>query len=411
MEVTKLNKFQGFTTLRYLLVLVQIVILVQFGTKSARAAPPEEATNVEFSFDFSRGARLPVIAWKGLGDTGVFAVRFRLLTDPPVDLSPRIVKAPSIATDADLLAVGKKYELRVLNIDTGQFAKTTFNTSQGQPKTVFSGAEKAGSSKLIFFLRRTFHGDEDAEPALLTFTKEIDSGPTYALDFALGVRSDVPRYFGSPQRETTYSILPEASVEGRLGSNQVAEDAWRFRLGLLHLINFQKKEDTFFAPRGSIISNISWKYETDQAWRTEKMLAEWFVTPVYLRAAIGQFQQSKTLPNIQFTFRPGFGLEAGGTIQHGPSKEENGTLLRGRVLAGILVRFNHLGSLLQSIDLTADNALYYLPLEGESHNLFTAGIAFNFNKTFSLNFKYKAGEDAPNFQRIDTIEGGIGLKF
>ena len=92
---------------------------------------------------------------------------------------------------------------------------------------------------------------------------------------------------------------------------------------------------------------------------------------------------------------------------------KNDTVLRALVRAGVLVRINKVSDLIKYIDFTAENSWYYLPLEngGETHNLFLAGVSFNFSRTFSLDFKYKIGEDAPNFQRIETFEGGIGLKF
>jgi len=253
-------------------------------------------------------------------------------------------------------------------------------------------------------LRRDISGPLSDEAAAFSFLNTKGEGTVFSADFALrkGFRPVTRRF-------TTFS--PVLSLEGHVSSDDSeSEDAWRLRVS--------SEIDAPLGRRSSYYALLSLKFEGDRDLDTQKLIGEFLFTPTVFRSFLGQaYPTTHDKPNapIRFRLRPIAVIEAGRTLKKGGSAEADDTVLRlllrakGEVFLPGVAR--SLG--IEDAFLYANNALYHLPLEDEdrTHNFLVTGIEFRFSEFVSLGLTYKNGESAPNFNKIETFGGTIGLRF
>ena len=288
-------------------------------------------------------------------------------------------------------------------------APTTGHESDNKKKSIFDLLNEQARLSL----KRTMTGQEQGEPATFSFLRTLDADgdredSVFSADFALGWKNGQDLLI---DKETPFALEFGASIEGHVSSRDSgAQDAWRFRGSLFLDANDIAGADWFLT--------VSAKYEADQDFETEKIIAEFLLTPTSQELAMGIGKPlfgDEDDPDIEFQWRPYFGLDVGGTSTIGPSAETDETVLRliGRVRA--TVHLNALSEAIGAFDtfIFADNTFYYLPVEDDedSHNFFVAGMEFLLNPNISISLQYKRGEDAPLFKDIETFGVSLGVRF
>ncbi len=294
----------------------------------------------------------------------------------------------------------------------GTFARETPEEKRGEsaesPKTIFSALTEAG-----FVLQRSDTGKEEKEPAQIAFLKTFGDETVYSASFFLGW---TPPNSSCPIGP--FRIEPQISIEGDLTSDESeAEDAWKFRLST-------EWDSGEILGVDAIYAKVSAKYEADQDFDTQKILAETYLTPTCVPLAMGkgwplndldEEGHAKDNPPLQFLWRPYIGFDSGHTMKPGISAETEDTILRILLRLKITFLLNFLKSWLGLHEVTvyADNAFYLLPLEktDDAHNYLASGVVFNFTENLSFDLTYKLGEDSPDFRRIETLGGAFGVKF
>ena len=366
--------------------------------------------------------RKPLIHWSGFKGAGPFVVEIKNPAGKVLFFGGDATATDHYQYDGNDLAVGQTYTIRV--VSTGAGVKEEGSYSYPVP----GKAPSARSVPSGFFLRKSFDStsgllpdtsglsQHSSEPAAFSFQKEKGKDLTFNADFAVGWEDPVPIPLS---KRSDY--VPTVSLEGRVGSVDSTENALRLRLGALfnttHLraIHPPNLPKPVYFPDGGLLSAVVFKYETDQEFGTKKAVGEVLLQPYYFPLAMGQFQRSAHRPAVQFTWQPTVGVNAGATLDRGNTKETDSTVLRALARGHALLRFNRISrnqNPIQSIDLFADDSFYLLPLEKrDSFNFVNAGVIFNFTDRFSFTVDYKAGADAPDFKKIDTFRGAIGVKF
>ena len=68
---------------------------------------------------------------------------------------------------------------------------------------------------------------------------------------------------------------------------------------------------------------------------------------------------------------------------------------------------------MNEVAIFADETFYYLPLENQRkrNNFFTSGIEFKFTPNLGFGITYKNGRSAPKFNKINTLQGFVGVRF
>lgn len=253
------------------------------------------------------------------------------------------------------------------------------------------------------------------EAAEFSFLDASGEKSVFSVDFALWkdfteakslIRPNGPRGSRLLRSLGFATGTPEVSVEGHLSSDDAdSEDAWRFRASLAL--------DGILSESGSYAALLSVKHESDRDFRTQKLMGELLFTPTLFRLGIG-----KAMPvtkGVLYRLRPFFGVDAGTTLRRGDSTERKDTvlrlLLRGKAELFLTGVAQQLG--LKDIFFFVDDTLYHLPLEdtGGKHNLVVAGLEFRFNDYVSFGLTYKNGETSPDFERVKTFAGTVGVRF
>lgn len=278
-------------------------------------------------------------------------------------------------------------------------------------------------------LQKTYEGGEANKGAQFTYThsdiparpntKDPKKGDTFTSNFAL-------IYFPASESISTGSTLsPVIAFEGAIADNPNANGNFlRLRSG------FQL--DTELDPKGlvrSTWSSLTAKYEISQSNATRTLTAEFLFTPIVPRfgahKALPQNSRDAigdSLPPIQLYYEPYIGLDLGGNVDRPKGKarvaelglETTDTILRieGEIKAKLLL--NSVAAVLDipQVDLYADDKLYCLALQdGATRNVFTAGIEFLVNSNVSLDFHYLVGRDAPEFNKVESLNVALGIRF
>lgn len=281
--------------------------------------------------------------------------------------------------------------------------------SQEPSKNLFKWLHDAG-----FTLQRALSGKFAGEAAAFSFLSTLGDNTVFTADFALSWRPPMTTFKAGP-----FDLSFLTSVEGKLTSAESkSENAWRFRASLIG-------DTSQIGPIDSTFTSVSLKYESDQDFDTQKLMAEMVFTPTIRKLALGvpwpkaPTEQSsghaKQYPPFQFLWRPFLGLDVGHTLVKGQSAETEETILRLQVRgrAKLLLNLVTQALRLQETSIFLDNTFYYLPLEGrnDTHNFLVAGIEFLVAENVIIGFTYKVGEEAPNFEQIETFGGTIGIRF
>jgi hypothetical protein len=280
--------------------------------------------------------------------------------------------------------------------------------SQESSKNLFERLHDAG-----FTLKRALSGPDKGEAAAFSFLSTLGDNTVFTADFALSWCPPKRSFDVGP-----FDLSFRTSVEGKLTSDESeAEDAWRFRASLIG-------DTSQIGPIDSTYTSVSLKYEGDQDFDTQKLMAEIVFTPTKRKLALGkawppvQLDSSgrvKWYPPFQFLWRPFLGFDMGHTFDRGQSSETEETILRLQVRgrAQLLLNLVTQALGLQETSIFLDNTFYYLPLEGrnDTHNFLVAGIEFLVTENVSVGLTYKIGEEAPNFEQIKTFGGTIGIRF
>jgi hypothetical protein len=215
------------------------------------------------------------------------------------------------------------------------------------------------------------------------------------------------------------------SVEGALASDESeAEDAWRFRVSGIFLTDFTGcKVESSPCPPGQLsrptIQSLhykgSLKLEGDKDFDVRKLSGEFLITPNSLALAMGAARPGSPSNPLQFQWRPFFSIDAGHTFRRGDSEEREDTILRlvPRVRARVDLQFLRQWLNMNEVAIFADETFYYLPLENQRkrNNFFTSGIEFKFTPNVGFGLTYKNGRSAPKFEKINTLQGILGIRF
>lgn len=253
-----------------------------------------------------------------------------------------------------------------------------------------------------FALQRTVEGPDAGKGAEFSFLRTLGKHSVYTADFAL-------IYHYRPPQTSRTSVGFQTSVEGKLTSDDSeSEDAWRFRAGAI--VDHQLKPSTL----DFIYLSLGGKFEGDQDFNVKKLSFETLFTPTFPDLLIGVSTPLDTASPFQFRWRPFLGIDAGGTIKRGPSKETGNTVFRLTPRATAKLKLNFLNEILKlnEVYLWMDNTFYYLPLEPKTkRNFFTSGLQFEVTDNLGLGITYKSGESAPKFNRVKTLGGNISIRF
>lgn len=271
-----------------------------------------------------------------------------------------------------------------------------------------------------FKLQKALTGPDKGELAEFAFLNTIGEQTVYSATFALS--------WQPPKRSWNFgntNVRPSWSIEGALSSDESeAEDAWRFRLSSVFVTNFIRcrdgqdrcQPDQFTNPTfESLYYTAALKLEDDKDFDVKKLSGEFYITPNSFALAIGTARPGSPAKPIQFQWRPSFRIDAGHTFRRGDSEETEESILRlvPRARARLDLQFLRQWLNMNEVAVFADNTFYYLPLENgrKRNNFFTSGIEFNFTPNLGFGLTYKNGRSAPKFEKINTLQGVIGIRF
>lgn len=271
-------------------------------------------------------------------------------------------------------------------------------------------------------LRKALTGPDAGELAEFSFLNTIGEKTVFSTTFALSWQSNRVAEFGNT------SVQLGTSVEGSLASDESeSEDAWRFRGKAILTTNFIRcsvgTSPTSPCPPSSLtrptfeslITYISAKLEGDKDFDVRKVSAEFMFTPNSRKLAIGTARPELPKHPVQFQWRPFFRIDAGHTMRRGVSEEAEDTIFRlvPRVRARLDLHFLRQALNMNNVAVFADDTFYYLPLENvrKRNNFFMSGIEFNFTPNLGFGLTYKNGRSAPKFEKINTLQGVIGVRF
>ena len=272
-----------------------------------------------------------------------------------------------------------------------------------------------------FHLQKALAGPEAGELAQFGFLNTIGEKTVFSSKFAL-------RWAPERERDSDPGRTDKAwgwSVEGALASDESeAEDAWRFRLSGIFVTDLigckvegqgcpvdQLTDPTFQA----LYYTGSLKFEGDKDFDVRKLSGEFLITPNSHALAMGTAYPGSPSKPLQFQWRPLFSLDAGHTFRRSVSEERENTILRlvPRVRARVDLQFLRQWLNMNEVFIYADNTFYYLPLEKQRkrNNFLTSGIEFNFTPNLGFGLTYENGRSAPKFERINTLQGIVGIRF
>lgn len=271
-----------------------------------------------------------------------------------------------------------------------------------------------------FKLQKALTGPDKGELAEFAFLNTIGEKSVYTATFALS--------WQPPQRSFTFgntNVRPSFSVEGALASDESeAEDAWRFRGSAVFVTNFIRcrngqarcSPDQLTNPTfEGLYYRASLKLEGDKDFDVKKLSGEFYITPNSFALAIGTARPGDPANPIQFQWRPSFRIDAGHTYRRGDSEETEETILRfvPRVRMRVDLQFLRQWLNMREVAIFADDTFFYLPRENvrKRNNFFTSGIEFNFTENLGFGLTYKNGRSAPKFQKINTLQGIVGVRF
>ena len=159
----------------------------------------------------------------------------------------------------------------------------------------------------------------------------------------------------------------------------------------------------------------SLKLEGDKDFDVRKLSGEFLITPNSFALAMGTARPGSPSKPLQFQWRPFFSLDAGHTFRRGVSEERENTILRlvPRARARVDLHFLRQWLNMNEVFIYADNTFFYLPLEKQRkrNNFFTSGIEFNFTPNLGFGLTYESGRSAPKFEKINTLQGIVGIRF
>jgi len=255
-------------------------------------------------------------------------------------------------------------------------------------KTFIQSLSDAG-----FKLRRSTQEGDEGEAAALSFLKSAGSDSVFSADFAL--IWEQPNHAGS--------TLLGGSIEGSVASDrEAAQNYLRVRL---HGDSFGHWDDS----TNGYHVKYGGKYETDQSARTQTLVAELWLTPTIKQIGIGRFI---SLAGMPARWRPSVAINAGRYLRGGEDGERTDLRIAPRARAEVYLTRAQRPKATTPF-FYVDDFAYFLPLQsgGPVHNFLIVGLQFPFNDNVSLGFSYKVGRDAPEFQKIETIGGTLGLSF
>lgn len=311
----------------------------------------------------------------------------------------------NLTTDHELKP-GRKYYWRV----RADFADGTSTWALNGVNYFTTGRNifKALSDK-GFSLRKALTGPDAGELAEVGFLSTIGEKTVFSSKFALSWKDLVNA--GKTNVEWGWS------VEGALASDESeAEDAWRFRLSGIFVRDLMGPPGQSTNPIfQSLYYTGSLKFEGDKDFDVRKLSGEFLITPNSRRLAMGTAYPFSPSKPLQFQWRPFFSLDAGHTFRRGVSEERENTILRlvPRVRARVDLHFLRQMLNMNEVFIYADNTFYYLPLENQRkrNNFLTSGIEFNFTPNLGFGLTYENGRSAPKFEKINTLQGIVGIRF
>lgn len=254
-------------------------------------------------------------------------------------------------------------------------------------------------------LQRAVAGKGSTEGASFGFVSKAHEATVFSADFALIYEPERPC-------SARTCVATQISMEGHVASDEAAaQNAWRLR-GRWRI---DRGSTTGF--RGTT-TYVGAKFEASQDFTTQKVMGEAVLTYTDSRYGIGFLIPPRTAtsrPALRFRWRPFLGVDAGGTLRSGEGNEDKSTVLRIVPRARVELFFDALSSALgvQHIDLNVDDTAYFLPLEDSrrGRNLLVGGLEIQFNEHVGVQFEYTNGEAAPEFERVNTLTGGLSVRF
>jgi hypothetical protein len=310
------------------------------------------------------------------------------------------------------LRPGTTYFWRV----TAVFADGSTKLAESQFKFKTMGDFFGGLKRNGFKLQKALTGPDKGEMADFSFLHTVGESTVYSATFAFSWQSNTINQ---------KPVAIQTSVEGALASDDSeSEDAWRIRASAVFTPSFVRCKTAsipcpvaqFSDPLiSSLYVKASFKYEGDRDFTIKKVSGEFLVTPNSFRLAMGTARPISPAKPIQFQWRPFFQIDVGQTYRPGASAERNDTILRliPRARAVLNLQFLRRALNMDDVNIFVDDTFYHLPLESgkKNYNFLLSGMEFSFNSHLGVTLTYKNGSSAPKFQKINTLEGGIGIRF
>ena len=285
------------------------------------------------------------------------------------------------------------------------------NADEGRPqRSFFSG----------FHLRRSRTG-KPSEGALFALARgnpdDDDAETVYSADFyLLWNPEDAGAQFFS-RDDLGFSYF----VEGHVASNKDdAEDAWRTGLSLWHDPTIMRRDEaTRLLDVTDLVFDLAVKYEADRDLETEQILADFSFTFNMPNAGVGEGVPADENSPIFVIWRPVFGIEGGPTLdERADASDEEAPELRlyAHVKAQLELAFLQKGlNLYGPPILFVDEKGWYLPTVGDGagvgRNLFIAGAEVPLGENVGFQVAYTVGRDAPQFDKVETFEAGLTVRF
>lgn len=285
--------------------------------------------------------------------------------------------------------------------------------------------ETESNKPVEFSLTRSLVWPNQETGASLGFPVYGEEGLNMEADFSLAaIHKFNASDFGA------WAVEPRvfASGEGHVATGDAeSENVWRFRLGGRLDLNYQPGTPAR-AWNESVIQLLgAAKYEADRDFKTQNLVGEFLVAPI-VRALPGTLEAWPARGPVQFYWTPTFGLDAGRNLRRGVSAETDNTILRFLTQVDARIFSKDLNERLglegDALALFLQYKWYYLPREDRTtHDLFVVGVEWRFYEMkqeipglrkppeLGLQVAYTVGEDAPTFEKGETVEIGLSCRF
>jgi hypothetical protein len=327
--------------------------------------------------------------------------------------------AKSIESTIEKLAESHENNVPLIVAKDDEDGKT--EAAPSGKKNVFTDLTGLG-----FSLKRAEAGEGDAsQQASFAYLEDFHNAQktAFSSDFYLSWQ---PQAKEEDFREITdYFWTPKLSAAGSFNSAQKASaNSWTYKASA---VLYNGESAIFDASE----TDFSLKDESDGDYNLNRLSFEALWTPTISAAGIGQgilwderepdtngnveldtegHLPRKSIP-LRFSWRPWFGVDAGGNISNeGGDHNENVQLTQRTTVS---LEFLQLANALDMDDfsLFADNHYVFLATDDRGYDYLQTGLSLKFTPNIGLNLTYTLGANAPKFTYADSLQIALGLGF